>query len=99
MPAATDHSPPRVELFTDPSLAYLDAMLRRVRLRLEVAGGVTSPDQITGELERLGEVASALVEQAATARTVLRLPRLATIFRLDSFERDVLVLAAAPDLD
>jgi hypothetical protein len=79
----------------EPNLAYLDAQLRRLRLRLTEP----STDAIRAELSDLDRIIRVLENDADAQGWTLRLRRLARLFSLDTFEQNVLVLAAAPDLD
>ena len=85
-------------LVTDPNVAYLDAKLRGLRRRLEPPIVEASADA-SSEEDRLLERAIADLEKEPDAPNALRLLRLARLFSLDSFEVDVLLLAAAPELD
>jgi hypothetical protein len=77
---------------TDPNLAYLDAELRLLALRLEGAGE-------SEEARNTAAFLSNLRIEAAARGWVLHGPRLAAAFQLNDFERQLLLLAAAPELD
>jgi ATPase family protein associated with various cellular activities (AAA)/winged helix domain-containing protein len=76
-------------LYAGGNGAYLQAQLDRVRALL--GGDVARDDR--GRAERLVDALE------ASCADDLRLPRLARIFGLDRFERDLLLLAASADLD
>src|SRR5262245_33146525 len=99
-------------ILSDPNLAYIDAELRLLRLKLEAlfrgnpapaAGTDGVPagdsDETGREEKRIEEFLATLRQEAKAQKWVLQLPRIAEAFSLNQFERQVLVLAAAPDLD
>ena len=80
----------------DPNLVYLDARLQQLKALLSAleSGAHAGIDAASHSL------ALARLEGDAQARGVtLTLPRTERIFGLSRFERDVLLLAAAPDID
>jgi hypothetical protein len=76
-------------VFAADNGAYLQAQLDRVRALL---AGAERDDRLRTE-----RIVDAM--ETSCADGALRLPRLARIFRLDPFERDLLLLAACADLD
>lgn len=94
------------EIMLDPNLAYLDAEMRILRLRLEelAEGGVGSSldaqdARDSEEIRHLKEFLTALASESETRGWRLEPPRIRKAFQLSSFEYQLLLLAVAPDLD
>ena len=103
-----------MQIHADPNLAYLDAELRLLRLRLEALaceGRVSAPDESAAEtrgdqpsdapeeMKALEVFLSMMRKEAQAPNRTLQLPRVASAFLLNEFEQQLLLLAAAPDLD
>src|SRR5882724_7176428 len=104
--ASATQTPSTTQSVLDPNRAHLDAELRLLSLQLEeltppsdTQENRRAPSEAREEREQLEAFLQGVRDEASEQHWRPRLLRIAEAFRLNDFERKLLLLAASPDLD